>query len=522
MLARKQAEFWPKFEHLQTEKETTRMSNQAQETDALMECGLRKPIVTPQADAIMEEMQVKHLARLIATLEGADLLDVDTLRAVHGYKVIGDPSTVGDYVMSLKAVDEVIAAQAATDSVDYTKELGDVDDSNMGGPLRRQLVGMVEKACVARAENEMKKKMAEELKERKEMERQAEEDAAARAAARLAAGATGLTLAGLGGAPMGTPIPVLEMPSDQEQKLNESFRDMYAFDLTEGKRANAAGLRTMEKYLVEQRRWPSDVQQSYLKLKSGEGGGAKLSKLVEAGDDGTLTAGVKEEEAEDPKGAWRVVKLYSRKLFTALLVGHNVKAWAGYTTDSAGKVPKDANTYIIAYAEVLGLVEMLEAGAEAGVKGEAMKAFVQHVEREIRAKMVGVELCTPGCAIARVTAQGRGQLALSVGPDAQAKDRDKGDKGKEKEKNRQLAAAQQQAAEYKRKLAALTNSPGGGGGGGATVPGGGGGSGGPGAGGPGAMTAGGGVKFPKIACRHFAKTGQCMYGKDCRFSHATN
>jgi len=489
----------------------------ATEGDRLMECGLRMPTLTQEAEDIMIEMQVRHLARLIATLEGTDLLDLDALRAVHGYKIVKDPSMVDDYIMGLKAVEEIIVAQAATSNVPYTKELEDVDESNGGGALRRWMVSMVEKAVVVRAQEGMKRQMAGELAERLAMEKTAEAEAAARAAARLAANATHVALAGLGGAPMGAPIPMLEMSSDQELKLNESFRGMFGFDIAEVKRANAAGLRTMEKYMVEQKRWPSDVQQSYLKLKSGEGGGAKLSKLVEAGDDGTLTAGVREEEAEDPKGTYRVVKLYSRKLYTALLVGHHVKAWPGYTTDSAGKAPQDTNTYIIGYAEVLGLVEMLEAGAEAGVKGEAMKAFVQHLEKEIRAMMVGKELCTPGCAIMRATAQGRGQMALSVGPDhGHVKEKDKGNKDKEKEKNRQLAAAQQAAGEYKRKFEAYTRGGGGGGGGanlgGPGVPAGGG-------GGNQAPGGGGGAKFPKIPCRHFARTGTCQYGKECRFAH---
>ena len=493
----------------------------ATESDELMNCGLRMPTLTPEAEDIMTEMQVIHLARLIATLEGTDMLDLDALRAVHGYKIVKDPSTVDDYIMGLKAVEEIIVAAAATSNVSYTKELEDVDQNNGGGALRRWVVSMVEKAVVVRAQEGMKRQMAGELAERLAMEKAAEADATARAAARLAANAThAAALAGLGGAPMGAPIPMLEMSSDQELKLNESFRDMFGFDIAEVKRANAAGLRTMEKYMVEQKRWPSDVQQSYLKLKSGEGGGAKLSKLVEAGDDGTLTAGVREEEAEDPKGTYRVVKLYSCKLYTALLVGHHVKAWPGYTTDSAGKAPQDANTYIIGYAEVLGLVEMLEAGAEAGVKGEAMKAFVQHLEKEIRAMMVGKELCTPGCAIMRATAQGRGQMALSVGPDhGQVKEKGKGnkDKDKDKEKNRQLAAAQQTAGEYKRKFEAYTRGGGGGGGGGANpggpgVPAGGG-------GGNQAPGGGGGAKFPNIPCRHFGRTGSCQYGKECRFAH---
>lgn len=500
-------------------------------SDELMNCGLRMPTLTPEAEDIMTEMQVRHLARLIATLEGTDMLDLDALRAVHGYKIVKDPSTVDDYMMGLKAVEEIIAAAAATSNVPYTKELGDVDQNNGGGALRRWVVSMVEKAVVVKAQEGMKRQMAGELAERLAMEKVAEADAAARAAARLAVNAAHVTFAGFGGAPMGAPIPMLEMSSDQELKLNESFRDMFGFDIAEAKRANAAGLRTMEKYMVEQKRWPSDVQQSYLKLKSGEGGGAKLSKLVEAGDDGTLTAGVREDEAEDPKGAYRVVKLYSRKLYTALLVGHHVKAWPGYTTDSAGKAPQDADTYIIGYAEVLGLVEMLEAGAEAGVKGEAMKAFVQHLEKEIRAMMVGKELCTPGCAIMRATAQGRGQMALSVsvGPDpGQVREKGKGnkEKEKEKEKNRQLAAAQQTAGEYKRKFEAYARGGGGGGGGanlgganlGGANPGG---PGGPAGGGGGnqAPGGGGGAKFPNIPCRHFARTGSCQYGKECRFAH---
>ena len=70
-----------------------------------------------------------------------------------------------------------------------------------------------------------------------------------------------------------------------------------------------------------------------------------------------------------------------------------------------------------------------------------MKAFVQNIEKEIRAKMVGTELCTPGCAIARVTAQVRGALALTVGQEVTPSPKVKNANEKEKEKGALLAAA---------------------------------------------------------------------------------
>ena len=152
-----------------------------------------------------------------------------------------------------------------------------------------------------------------------------------------------------------------------------------------------------------------------------------------------------------------------------------------------------------------------------------MKAFVQNIEREIRAKMVSTELCTPGCAIARVTAQVRGALALTVGQEVTPSPKGKNANEKEKEKGALLAAAQQRNGELKRKLAEAERNnssrnrnqppppPGGGGGNGS----------GAGGGGGGAATGGQAhtPAFPNVVCRAFATHGTCRYGNQCRFKH---
>ena len=94
------------------------------------------------------------------------------------------------------------------------------------------------------------------------------------------------------------------MTTTHEAELITSFRDTFAFDVDEAEYGNRVALRTMEKHLLEQKKWPSEEELSYLRIRSAEGGGARVDRTLQLGEDGEVIAGAKDDAATDPKGAW--------------------------------------------------------------------------------------------------------------------------------------------------------------------------------------------------------------------------
>ena len=401
------------------------MAALAMASDALCNIGLRNPAVSMEAQTILESVTntadaAAGLARLLGTAEETDVVDTAAIRGLDGYSISKDPAMAGAFVLKLRALENGIkaAAAAATPAVAYVEVLADVSDANSGGIWRGRIARAVEAADEAARDAKMAVQLAKEKAARIQMEKEAEDEAERRARGRAAAsgigaiggigggGGGGLSLGGVGGGD--------EVSAKQEGALSASFRAMYAFSIAEEKRGNRAALRTMERHLIEQQSWPSEAQLSFLKIKSGAHGGAKPARELAVSAEGTIAVAAKDEEAEAIKGSWHVVTAYSRKLMTALYVGHGVEAWHGYEAGKAGVSPAAGKRFIIAYREVLEMIEALEAGARAGVDKNAMYTYVCNMDAEIRQAVIGEDLMLPGAAIAALVGQTRRELALSV------------------------------------------------------------------------------------------------------------
>ena len=540
------------------------MANMMVIADELTPLGLVSPTVSADFEAALTETGTMGLIRLIATAEESMILNAATGRGLHGFKIMQDPTTAGEYVMLLKSVENAVAAAAAASlpPILFTKVLEGVTVANQGGAIRRQLVNLVEASNTLVEREKLAARVKEEKRQRLDMEHELEQEASARNVARLAAGAAAAgAMAGAGGGG-GLVVSMDEVSDEQERKLLSSFRETFAFELSEAKYGNRTAQRTMMRHIVEQRRWPSEEEMSYLKIRSAEGGGARPRRIVQVEGDGTLAAGVKEENPTDPKGTWQVVRLYARKLTTALLVAHKVEAWVGYDVGRSGKAPKDPKQYVVGLNEVIGLVDALEQGAKDGIKPEAMSKFIDTLDAEIRSMVVGSMLMTPGNAMAQLVGQTRRALALSVGtfkegekagtPKKEAAADAVANAAKDKTNGQKLHETEKKLGELKRQLGGgkggggkaprydpnswggYPNGWGGGKGGGGYGGGGGNGNGGygggwaggGGGGGGGGNGGGGGPPGGKGSgsngtrpeCADF-RNGRCTRGTACRFSH---
>ena len=179
------------------------------------------------------------------------------------------------------------------------------------------------------------------------------------------------------------------MTTTREAEPSTSFHDTFAFDME--RPSMATGLRCAPwRSICWSRRSGPRKRSSRTCRSSAERGGARVDRTLQLGEDGkVIIAGAKDDVATDPKGAWQVVRLYSCKLKTALLVGHKVKLWAGYDAGSAGKAPKETDWYIIGLKEVLQLITALEKGVRDGIKADAMMRYVASIDRELRESVKG-------------------------------------------------------------------------------------------------------------------------------------
>ena len=168
---------------------TERMSVMSVMQDEMTQCGLKNVPVTPDASLLLTEVGMSEYTRLIATVEECDAVTMGVLRSIHGFKVMKDESTAGEYILKLKAVEEVVNAGAESMGYSYTKVLDEVNEDNIGASLQRKVALLAQNAYMIVEGEKAKLRMKDELALRVEMEKQAKQDAADRAAARLAAGA---------------------------------------------------------------------------------------------------------------------------------------------------------------------------------------------------------------------------------------------------------------------------------------------------------------------------------------------
>ena len=66
------------------------------------------------ASSLLTEVGMSEYTRLIATVEECDAVTMGVLRSIHGFKVMKDESTAGEYILKLKAVEEVVLVMAGT------------------------------------------------------------------------------------------------------------------------------------------------------------------------------------------------------------------------------------------------------------------------------------------------------------------------------------------------------------------------------------------------------------------------
>ena len=100
--------------------------------DELTPLGLMNPAMSADFTAALNDTGTMGLVRLIATAEESVILNAATGRGLHGFKIMQDPTTAGEYVMLLKSVENAVAAAAAacTPPVLFTKVLEGVTAQN--------------------------------------------------------------------------------------------------------------------------------------------------------------------------------------------------------------------------------------------------------------------------------------------------------------------------------------------------------------------------------------------------------